>query len=69
VGASRWCVVVVRGWIDGEDLKVRLLATGVVEGEVVCGSAASAAAQLTEWLASLDDRGSHRSGDEAEMFE
>ncbi|HKA04218.1 MAG TPA: hypothetical protein VKD67_07810 [Acidimicrobiales bacterium] len=59
----------VRGWIDGEDLKVRLLATGDVAGEAVCGSATSAAAQLTAWLSSLDDRRNHPSGDEAEMVE
>jgi hypothetical protein len=69
VAASRWCVVVVRGWIDGADLKVRLLASGDVEGEAVCSSVASASAQLARWLSSLDDpHTDDRPGDESEMF-
>jgi hypothetical protein len=60
---------VVRGWIDGADLKVRLLASGDVEGEAVCSTAASASAQLAAWLSSLDDRTvDQRPGDGSEMF-
>jgi hypothetical protein len=70
VGAPPWCVVVVRGWIDGENLKVRLLASGDVEGEAVCGSVAAASEQLAAWLSSLDEqREQHRAGDGSEMFD
>jgi len=69
VGTRQWCVVVVRGWIDGEDVKVRLLASGDVEGEVVCGSVASATAQLDAWLSSLGTVAYTRSGDEAETVD
>ncbi|WP_157574821.1 hypothetical protein [Jiangella muralis] len=49
----RWCVVVVRCWVDGDDLKVRMLATGDVEGRLVRGSAAAAGEQLGHWLTAL----------------
>ena len=68
MGAPQWCVVVVRGWIDGEDLKVRLLASGDIEGEAVCGSVASATAQLATWLSSLGDCSPRPSGHGPEMF-
>jgi len=69
VAAAPWCVVVVRGWIDGEGLKVRLLACGDVEGEAVCRSAASASEHVAQWLASLDlPPTGHGSGDGPEMF-
>ncbi|WP_146605133.1 hypothetical protein [Jiangella anatolica] len=65
----RWCVVVVRCWVDGEDLKVRMLATGDVEGRLVRGSAAAASEQLGSWLTALlalEPAPDHGTGDEPE---
>jgi len=53
VSAPRWCVVIVRGWVDGDEIKVRMLASGDVKGAVVRGSIASATEQLAAWLSTL----------------
>jgi hypothetical protein len=57
VAPPPWCVVVVRAWIDDHDLKVRMLASGDVDGVSVQHTVAAATEQLASWLASLPREG------------
>lgn len=49
-----WCVVLVRAWLEGGELRVRLLGTGD-GGErcVVVTSSLAAAQRLADWLDAL----------------